>query len=237
MIIYPAIDILEGKCVRLMQGKYDKSTVYGENTEEIAKRWERQGAKYLHIVDLDGAKMGRPVNVKSVISIIKNVSIPVQLGGGIRSPEDVEMYLGAGVKRLILGTAVIKDLSLVKDLLLKYRERIVIGIDAKGGFAATDGWENISNQSSVSLAKEMQKLGARTIIYTDIATDGMLTGPNIGAMEEMVKQVDIDVIASGGVASAADIKGLDAVGVSGVIVGKALYNGNINLAELMGGLK
>ncbi|HHW47382.1 MAG TPA: 1-(5-phosphoribosyl)-5-[(5-phosphoribosylamino)methylideneamino]imidazole-4-carboxamide isomerase [Clostridiaceae bacterium] len=233
MIIYPAIDIKGGKCVRLVQGRFDDETVYSDDPVEVALKWERHGAQYLHVVDLDGARTGEPRNARTISEIASRVSIPVQTGGGIRSIDKVEAALSNGIKRVILGTSAIKDQELVKALLEKYGDRIVIGIDARDGMVAIEGWERTSGFTAVEFARKMQSLGAKTIIYTDISRDGMLSGPNLKAMEEMVRAVDIDVIASGGVGRIDDIRNLKNTGVSGVIIGKALYTGNVDLKQAL----
>ncbi|NLB81983.1 MAG: 1-(5-phosphoribosyl)-5-[(5-phosphoribosylamino)methylideneamino]imidazole-4-carboxamide isomerase [Clostridiaceae bacterium] len=234
MKIYPAIDILDGKCVRLLQGEYDKSTVYSDDPAMMAEKWQQQGAQYLHLVDLDGARIGKPINDKTVASILQKVDIPIQLGGGIRTLDDIQMYINMGVTRLILGTSAVGNDQFIKKAISLCGEKIVVGIDAKKGFVATDGWENLSEYDSIQFAKKMESLGVKTIVYTDIATDGMLSGPNIVAMEKMVQSVTMEVIASGGVANAGDVDRLRKIGVSGVIIGKALYSGNINLKEILG---
>lgn len=233
MIIYPAIDLREGKCVRLVQGKFDNMTVYSDNPIEIALKWKTMGAEYLHVVDLDGARYGEPKNIDVVSGIAAQVGIPVQMGGGIRSIEMVEKVLGSGVKRIILGTSAVKDPELVKEALKRYGDRIAVGIDAKDGLVAIEGWERTSENSAVDFAKKMEDIGAKTIIYTDISRDGMLSGPNLKAMQEMAEAVNIDVIASGGVGGLQDIHSLKNTGVSGVIVGKALYTGKVDLKKAL----
>jgi phosphoribosylformimino-5-aminoimidazole carboxamide ribotide isomerase len=233
MTIYPAIDILDGKCVRLSQGKYDKSTIYSDKPYIMAQKWEKAGARYLHLVDLDGAKAGRPVNTAVIGEILKKVSIPVQLGGGIRKPEDIELYISMGISRVVLGTSAVENHEFVRLALQKHGEKIAVGIDAKDGMAATGGWETVSNFPAVDLAKKMCDLGVKTIIYTDIATDGMLSGPNVKAMKEMADSISSRVIASGGVSSLEDVKRLIPTGVSGVIIGRALYTGNLKLEDCL----
>ncbi len=233
MTIYPAIDMLGGKCVRLTQGRYDDSTVYGDTPWEMAKKWERLGAKRLHLVDLDGAKAGKPVNLDAVRDIIKNVDIPVQLGGGVRTMADIDLLIGLGVSRVILGTSAVKSKAFVAETVKKYGSKIAVGIDAKDGYVAISGWEEVSGFGAVDFAKMMEEIGVQTIIYTDIATDGMLTGPNLAAMREMVESVNMNVIASGGVGRAEDVKNLVPTGVSGVIIGRALYTGNVKLEDCL----
>lgn len=233
MILYPAIDMKDGKCVRLLQGRFDNVTVYSENPVDMALKWEGMGAGYLHVVDLDGARLGKPKNLPIVSEIASRLGIPVQLGGGIRDMKTIETILAKGIERVILGTSAVKNPELVKEALKEYGNRIVIGIDAKDGRVAIEGWEKTSDFTAVDFAKKMRDLGASTIIYTDIATDGMLAGPNLKAMEEMVAATGIDIIASGGVSKLEDIKNLKETGVAGAIIGKALYTGNIDLKEAL----
>ncbi len=233
MVIYPAIDIKQGKCVRLMQGRFEDVTVYADSPVEVALKWERLGAKYIHLVDLDGALAGERINRSVIEQIASTVKVPVQLGGGIRTLEAIKSLLESGVTRVILGTSAVKNQALVQEAVATYGEKIVIGIDAKDGKVAIEGWEKVSDFCAVSFAQKMQTLGVKTIIYTDIARDGMLRGPNIPAMQEMVQNLDIDVIASGGVSNVDDIKDLKDTGVEGAIVGKALYTGNVDLEEAL----
>ncbi len=231
MRLYPAIDIIDGQCVRLSQGDYQKKTTFSEDPLAVAKKWEEQGGEFLHLVDLDGAKTGDMPNFDLIISIAKELKIPVEIGGGIRTMDAVSRYLDNGVNRVILGTAAIRNPEFVKEAVEKYGERIVVGIDAKDGMVAISGWEEVSSVSALELAGQMEKLGVKTIIYTDIATDGMLKGPNVSAMEEMVNHVSVDVVASGGVSSLADLELLSKTGVEGAIVGKALYTGHMELEK------
>ncbi len=231
MRLYPAIDIIGGQCVRLSQGDYEKKTTYAENPLEVAKRWESLGGEFLHLVDLDGAKTGDMPNFDLICSIAEELKIPVEIGGGIRNIEAVSRYLEHGVCRVILGTAAIRNPEFVKEAVEKYGDRIVVGIDAKDGMVAVSGWEEVSSVSALELAKQMEKIGVKTIIYTDIATDGMLQGPNVAAMKEMADAVSMDVVASGGVSSLADLEALSATGVEGAIVGKALYTGHMELPD------
>jgi phosphoribosylformimino-5-aminoimidazole carboxamide ribotide isomerase len=233
MIIYPAIDVKDGKCVRLTQGKFNDVTVYSENPVEMALQWERMGARYLHVIDLDGARLGEPRNTAVISEMAVKLGIPVQLGGGIRSIERIEILLCKGIQRVILGTSAVKDPKLVKEAIRNFENNVVIGIDAKEGKVAIDGWATTSDFTAVDFARKMEDLGARTIIYTDISRDGMLNGPNLKAMEEMVKAVGIEIIASGGVGKLEDIKNLKEIGMPGVIVGKALYTGDVDLAEAL----
>ncbi|MBP7176616.1 MAG: 1-(5-phosphoribosyl)-5-[(5-phosphoribosylamino)methylideneamino]imidazole-4-carboxamide isomerase [Thermoclostridium sp.] len=230
MIIYPAIDIKNGRCVRLLQGRFEDETVFGSPVE-MAKKWVSMGARWLHTVDLDGARCGNSSNRKIVSEIARVSGIPVQMGGGIRTMEDIDEVLNLGIHRVILGTAAVNSPQLVKDALLKYPERIAVGIDAKDGRVAIEGWEKVSSHTAVDFAKTMEQLGCKVIIYTDIATDGMLQGPNLEAMEEMIRSVGMQVIASGGVSSIADLTNLKNIGAAGAITGKAIYTGAINLEE------
>ncbi|HHU91221.1 MAG TPA: 1-(5-phosphoribosyl)-5-[(5-phosphoribosylamino)methylideneamino]imidazole-4-carboxamide isomerase [Clostridiaceae bacterium] len=232
MIIYPAIDIRGGKCVRLTQGRYDDITIFSDNPVNMALQFQNAGAKYLHVVDLDGAR-GDTDNREIISRIAKTLSIPVQTGGGIRTMADIEEILGFGISRVILGTSAVKDPGMVGEAVKKYGNRIAVGIDARNSFVAIEGWEKTSKIKAVDHAKNMEALGVQTIIYTDIATDGMLSGPNILAMSEMVRKVKLDVIASGGVASLKDIRRLKEAGVAGVIVGKAIYTGDVDLKKAL----
>lgn len=231
MRIYPAIDIKDGKCVRLFKGRFSDVTVYGDSPAEMAKKWEAQGGEYIHVVDLDGALRGHGVNAESIKKICQSVNVPVQTGGGIRTMEDIEAKLKCGIDRVIIGTKAVADSEFVKRAIDKYGRKIVVGIDAKDGMVAVEGWEKSSDFTAVEFAKKMASMGTQTIIYTDIATDGTLAGPNTAAMAEMVKAVDADIIASGGVGNLEHIKSLLPTGVEGVIVGKALYTNKVNLAE------
>ena len=237
MRIYPAIDIKDGKCVRLYKGRFDDVTVYGDSPAEMAKKWEAQGGEYIHVVDLDGALKGHGVNADKIREICESVSVPVQTGGGIRTTEDIEAKLSCGISRVIIGTKAVSDSEFVKRAADKYGDKIVIGIDAKDGMVAVEGWEKTSDFTAVEFAKKMVSLGVKTIVYTDIATDGTLSGPNVAAMREMASAVNADIIASGGVGSLDDILSLKDTGVEGVIVGKALYTGRVDLTEAVKALK
>ena len=231
MRIYPAIDIKDGQCVRLLQGRFSDVTVYGTNPAEMAKRWEKEGGEFIHVVDLDGALKGTGVNEKAIKEICESVNVPVQTGGGIRTMEDIETKFRCGINRVIIGTKAVSDSEFVKRAVDKYGERIVIGIDAKDGMVAVEGWEKTSDFTAVEFAKKMTQIGVKTIIYTDIATDGTLKGPNLDAMREMCESVSADVIASGGVGNIEHIKALVPTGVEGVIVGRALYTEAVKLSE------
>lgn len=231
MRIYPAIDIKDGRCVRLLKGRFDKVTIYGDDPAEMAKKWEDNGGEYIHVVDLDGALKGHGVNADAIKRICSRVSVPVQTGGGIRTMEDIQSKLDCGISRIIIGTKAVSDSDFVKRAADKYGGKIVIGIDAKDGMVAIEGWEKTSDFKAVEFAKKMAGLGIKTIVYTDIATDGTLAGPNIAAMREMAQSVDIDVIASGGVGNIQHIRALVPCGVEGVITGRAIYTGDLDLAE------
>lgn len=234
--IYPAIDILGGKCVRLVQGDYNQETVFSEQPLEVAKQWEAQGAEWIHLVDLDGAKEGQPVNHELIAEIARTVKIPVQLGGGIRSRQAVEKLLNAGVSRVILGTAAIEDRAFVEDVLAAFGDKIAIGIDARNGYVATRGWLETSEVKAEELAAELADKGARTFIFTDISRDGMMKGPNVEAIVSMARASGQSVIASGGVSRYDDLDQLAAHnqdGVVGAIVGKALYTGDIELERAL----
>lgn len=235
-IVYPAIDIRDGKCVRLQQGDYNQETIYNDSPLTVSKSWEEQGGQFIHLVDLDGAKAGHPVNDAIIGAIAKNAGVPVQVGGGLRTLADVEKLLGLGVSRVIIGTAAINDHTFTEAVLAKYGDKVAIGIDARNGYVATHGWLNTSEVRAEDLAKELAAKGAETFIYTDISRDGMMQGPNIEGIVSMAATSGKTVIASGGVTSLDDLMRLSAhsgSGVGGAIVGKALYTGNINLAEAL----
>lgn len=231
MRIYPAIDIKDGKCVRLLRGSFDDVTVYGDDPAAMAQKWEAQGGEFIHVVDLDGALKGHGVNAEAIKSICEAVSVPVETGGGIRTMEDIKAKLDCGINRVIIGTKAVSDRAFVKEAVELYGDRIVIGIDAKDGMVAVEGWEKTSEFKAVEFAKIMEDIGVKTIVYTDIATDGTLAGPNVNAMREMAKSVNMDVIASGGIGTTEHIRSLADTGVEGVIVGRALYAGTVKLAD------
>ncbi|MDO9536235.1 MAG: 1-(5-phosphoribosyl)-5-[(5-phosphoribosylamino)methylideneamino]imidazole-4-carboxamide isomerase [Bacillota bacterium] len=234
MQIIPAIDLHGGKCVRLFKGERDKETVYSQNPAEVALKWQSQGAARLHVVDLDGAFEGRQVNSSVIASIASSLHIPLQLGGGIRNGEIVKNAFTLGVSKVILGTTAVENPGLIKELVNLYGERIIVGIDARDGFVAVKGWVEGSARKAVDFALEMQESGVKEIIYTDISRDGTLEGPNLKAMEEMARALQIPLIASGGVSCLEDLellKVLESVGVTGVIVGQALYAGRFSLRD------
>ena len=239
MLIIPAIDIKNGNCVRLLQGDPDKETIYSDNPVEMAKKFEGMGAELIHVVDLDGAFEGRPVNFDIVASIAQSVSIPIEIGGGIRNSETIEKYLQSGIKRIILGTVLLQDEY--KDLISQYKDNIIAGIDAKDSMVATHGWKSVSSAKAVDVIDEMIKIGLNEIIYTDISTDGMLTGPNYSALKDVGSRFkNIRLIASGGVSTLDDIKKLNELrgfGVIGCIVGKAIYDGRVSLPKAIDAVK
>lgn len=234
MEVIPAIDLLEGRCVRLYQGDYAQSEVFDENPVAVAQQWVSQGATRLHLVDLDGAKDGHPVNQTAIEAIVRAVDVPVQVGGGLRDQASVANLLDLGVQRVILGTVAVEQPDLVKQLCRAYADQIVVGIDARNGKVATRGWLETSEVDAVSLAQQMAQFGVAAIIYTDIHRDGTLQGPNRSALRELAEAVSVPVIASGGISSVTDLLSLlslEPVGVTGAIVGRALYTGKISLKE------
>lgn len=233
MIIFPAIDIRGGKCVRLTEGRFDQETVFADNPVEMAERWQAEGGEFLHIVDLDGALSGKPVNFPVIKEIIQTVSIPVQVGGGIRRLETIDEMLAAGVHRVILGSVAVKQPDLISEACRRYPGRIVAGIDAREGMAAVEGWGKSGGIQAVELAAAMAERGVERIIYTDISRDGTLSGVNISATADLARRANVKVIASGGVKDLSDISALQAVpdGIEGVIVGKALYTGSLLLPQ------
>ena len=236
MDVIPAIDLLEGRCVRLYQGDYERAQVFSENPVEIAKQWVDQGATRLHLVDLDGAKAGKVVNLKAIEAIAQAISIPIEIGGGLRDRTSVEQVFNIGVQWAILRTIAVEQPQLVQELCQEFPEKIIIGIDARNGLVATRGWLETSEVLATQLAVQMQELGAAAIIYTDIHRDGTLIGPNLEALRELASAISIPIIASGGVSSVTDLLsllGLEMQGVKGVIVGKALYTGDISLKEAL----
>lgn len=240
MDIFPAIDLLDGKCVRLYQGDYDKSQVFNDNPADMARSWLEQGASKLHLVDLDGAKAGQPVNLDALASIVEVVKttasqpVQIQVGGGLRTEASVRQLLNLGIDRVIMGTVAVEQPQLVRDLCQKYPGQIVVGIDARNGKVATKGWLETSQVLATDLAQQMAQMGAAAIIYTDIHRDGTMTGPNMDALRELASGIEIPVIASGGVSSLRDLLNLLSlvpIGVTGAIVGRALYTGEVKLVD------
>ncbi|PKM66303.1 MAG: 1-(5-phosphoribosyl)-5-[(5-phosphoribosylamino)methylideneamino]imidazole-4-carboxamide isomerase [Firmicutes bacterium HGW-Firmicutes-2] len=230
MRLYPAIDIINGQAVRLVQGDYKKETVYDKDPVQVAKQWEDAGAAYIHVVDLDGAQDGTWKNKETISNIVKSINIPVQTGGGIRSLKDIEERLSVGITRVILGTVAIKNPDLVLEAVRKFgSEAIVVGIDAKEGMVAIHGWEQVSDVSALELCLKVKVMGVTTIIYTDIAKDGMMLGTNIEQTSQLIKETGMDIIASGGVSCYEDIQKVSEIKAEGVIIGKALYTKAIDL--------
>ena len=234
MIIIPAVDIKGGKCVRLEQGRMDAETIFADDPAVMAQKWDKAGAEIIHIIDLDGAVMKRPRNLAVIKKIVASVAARIQIGGGIRTRETIKMYLDSGVDRVIIGTETIRNPALVDDACGEFPDRIVVGIDARKGMVAIEGWTEDTQTRAVDLARRFENSGVAAINFTDIHRDGMQTGPNIEETRKMAESVSIPVIASGGVATLDDIKNLmplESVGVSGVITGKALYSGSLDLKE------
>lgn len=240
MIIFPAIDLKDGQCVRLMQGDPDRMTVYGKDPVAVAGRWQEEGAQWLHVVDLDGAFTKVPRNRDVIASIVKSVSIPVQVGGGIRGIETIEDYLNLGVSRVILGTVALRRPELVDEACSLYPQRIALGIDAREGHVAIEGWKETTGTDVISLIRRFEELPIAAVIYTDIHRDGMQSGVNVDATRRLIKATRLPVIASGGVATLADIEALFpliSLGLLGVITGKAIYNGTLKLGEALAAVR
>ena len=236
LTIIPAIDLRNGKCVRLCQGKLSEETVYADDPVKIALLWEKEGAKYLHVVDLDGAFAGRPVHTKLVIKIAAAVKIPVQVGGGLRTETQIQNLIDNGISRVIIGTAASQSETTAENLIKKFKSKLAIGIDAQNGFVQTKGWTNTTSLNAIDLAIRLDQMGVQTLIYTDTGRDGMLSGPNTAAIFNFCSKVNCSVIASGGVSKPDDIIKLSKLALSnlaGIIVGKALYEGNISLKEVL----
>jgi phosphoribosylformimino-5-aminoimidazole carboxamide ribotide isomerase len=232
VIVIPAIDLKNGKCVRLAQGDFQRATIYSENPVEIAEQWRAQGAERIHIVDLDGSLAGSPRNRAVILEIVKAIPIPIELGGGIRDMKTIEFYLQQGVQWVILGTAALKNEAFVRDACLQFSGRIIVGIDAQDGLVAVQGWTEKTSEPAVAVARRYEDHGLAAIVYTDIQRDGMETGVNVEATRILAEAVSIPIIASGGVACMSDIEqvlDLEPFGVMGVIVGKALYTGGLSL--------
>ena len=236
MDVIPAIDLLEGRCVRLYQGDYDQSQVFNENPVEVARQWAAEGATRLHLVDLDGAKVGKPENWQAIQAIAGAVDIPIEVGGGLRDRDRVAALFDLGVQYAILGTAAVENPDLVSTLSAEFPGRVIVGIDARDGKVATRGWLETSTAEAIALAQDMAQRGAAAIIYTDIKRDGTLKGPNQDALRAMANATEIPIIASGGVSSVTDLLSLLSLvplGVTGVIIGKALYTGDVSLKEAL----
>ncbi|MDD5560515.1 MAG: 1-(5-phosphoribosyl)-5-[(5-phosphoribosylamino)methylideneamino]imidazole-4-carboxamide isomerase [Candidatus Omnitrophica bacterium] len=236
MLIIPAIDLKGGKVVRLFQGKFDQEKIYSSDPANVAKHWARQGAKFLHIVDLDGASSGRPKNLRALKDILSQVGIPLEFGGGVRSIDTISGLLDIGVQRVVLGTRAANDAQFLRKAWKKFGEKIIVSIDSKGAKVLTQGWKGSSSKTVLDFAKELKGVGFKQLIYTDISKDGALAGPNIPGIKELIGKTGLDIIASGGVATLKDLiklKSLQKKGLSAVIVGKALYEGKFTLAEAL----
>jgi phosphoribosylformimino-5-aminoimidazole carboxamide ribotide isomerase len=236
MQIIPAIDIRNGKCIRLIQGDVRDETIYSKEPVAVAKLWQVQGAKLIHVIDIDGALTGQPKNIDIIMKIIKNLKIKIQVGGGLRDEKNIKKYLRADVKRVILSTSVITNEKFLENILEKYKEKIVVGVDAKGERLAVKGWKDMTNIKVIDFIKKIERLGVKRIIYTDIKRDGVLKGPNIKGIINILKNTSMKVIVSGGISRIKNIKRLMELekkypNLEGVIIGKALYTGNIDLKE------
>lgn len=232
MQLYPAIDMKNGQCVRLRQGAFKDITIYSDAPEKVAAHWQEKGASFLHLVDLDGALAGYSVNEEVIRRIADTVSIPIEIGGGTRSKEAVERMLDLGVRRVIIGTKAAEHPEFLRDMVRTFgEEAIVAGVDAKDGMVAVEGWEKVSSLTASDLCLTMKEYGVRHIVYTDISRDGMLSGPNVEATRKLTEETGLDIIASGGVSCMEDLKCLHEAGIRGAIIGKALYENRIDLAE------
>lgn len=237
MILFPAIDIKDNKCVRLTQGKFELMNVYSDDPVDMAKKWESLGAEYLHVVDLDGAKDEGFNNRKSIEKIAKSIKIPMQTGGGIRNSERIKNLIDIGVERAIVGTMAIENQELLTELASIYKEHLAVSIDAFKGKVATRGWQDVGNVDSIEICKFLESIGISTLVYTDISKDGMLTGPNFEIYEELSRKTKLNIIASGGVTSIDDIKRLDSMNMYGAIIGKALYDNKLDFNEALKAIK
>jgi len=233
MKLFPAIDLYEGKAVRLLRGEYDKMTIYSETPAEVAKSFASVGTDYLHVVDLEGARDGTTANLETIRQIISESGLKVEVGGGIRSEEVIKQYLAAGVLRVILGTAAITRSGFVEEMIAKYGEQIAVGVDIKDGMVAIKGWTEVSEKSCEDFCQELDSIGVKTIICTDISKDGLLAGTNMALYQELNAKFSMDIVASGGVTSIDEIRQLCKMGMYGAILGKALYAGAIDLAEAL----
>ncbi len=231
MFVYPAIDLLSGRCVRLRQGDYSRETVFSDDPAAVARRWVQLGADRLHVVDLDGAKAGRPVNGPVIRKIVEAAGVPCQLGGGLRTEDDLAAAFDWGVRWAVLGTRALQDPAWVRATATRYPGRIVLGVDAKDGFVATDGWLAVSRVKAVDLARQVADAPLAAVVYTDIATDGMMAGPNFDALAGLRAAVPLPVIASGGVCTLGHVRRLAAADTFGCIIGRALYEGTLDLSQ------
>lgn len=239
MLVIPAIDLKEGRCVRLRQGDMAAETVYSDDVTEVAGRWQQKGAGLIHVVDLNGAVDGEPKNLPHIESVLKTVRVKVQVGGGIRTIDTVRRYLNAGVSRVVLGTAALTDRAFLEQACQEFPRRIVLGLDARDGRVAVKGWTAVSDMKATDLLKELSSYPIAAVIYTDIARDGMLNGPNLPALKEIVEFSSFPVIASGGITSVEDLRAVRSLGpkLEGAIVGKALYDGKLDYQAAVGALR
>ena len=237
MELIPAIDLKDGRCVRLYQGDFEQATVYSDDPVATARQWEEQGAARLHVVDLDGAKAGRPANIDAVLAIVSAVRIPVQLGGGLRREEDINAALALGVERVILGTAAVESADLVSRVVARFGAQVIVGVDARDGMVATAGWTSTADVRAADLIAHMSDLGVQRFIYTDISRDGTLTEPNFAAMAELIQPGGPAIVASGGIAKIDHLTRLAELGAEGAIVGKALYAGAFGLPDALAALR
>lgn len=233
MILYPAIDIRGGRCVRLIEGDFDRETVFGDDPAAMAEQWQSQGADWIHIVDLDGARDGVPRNTASIRAMRERVDIAIQVGGGIRSAKDVECYLDAGIDRVVLGTIAIYEPELIEAIAARWGDRIAVGLDARNGKLAGSGWIDQTEASALMTARDLRSRGVDTFIYTDISRDGTLIGPNIREIRVMVEALGHGIIASGGVSQSSDLRKIRETGADGAVVGRALYDGRMSMAEAL----
>ena len=232
MQLYPAIDLKDGKSVRLKQGEFKDITVYCDEPYKVAQYFEENGASFIHLVDLDGALEGHSVNEETIKKIVSSVNIPCELGGGIRTMEDIERVLSYGINRVIIGTKAVSDPSFVEEAVKRFgSDRIVVGVDAKNGMVAIEGWEKLSDKTALSMCLSMKEMGVQSIVYTDISKDGMLMGPNVAMTQELTEKTDLNIIASGGVSSMDDLRNLNNADIKGAIVGKAIYENRVNVRE------
>ncbi len=231
--IIPAVDILNGKCVRLKQGRYNAETVYANDPVEIAKKWQDEGANRIHIIDLDGARTGIPKNIHVIESICKALKVPIQVGGGIRNLDTIKQLIDFGVDRIILGTTAVKNPNTLATMCEKFGSHIIVSIDSKDDKVTSEGWTQVSKKDTKTLAQEAVTLGVKRFVYTDISRDGMLTGPNIEGIKRFISYVNVPVIASGGISKKEDIDNIKQTGAEGCILGKALYEGKIKLTQIL----
>lgn len=231
MEVIPAIDLKDGRCVRLLQGDFDKEILFSTDPAAVARRWQEAGAPRIHVVDLEGAASGRPRNTEAVASILDSVDIPIQLGGGVRDMVTLELWLSRGVQRVVLGTSAVEDPDFLIEACSQFGDSVITGIDARNGKVAASGWTRTTDVEAISFVEWVGEVGARRIIYTDIATDGMLSGPNLGSVRQVMSHTRLPVIASGGVTTIDHLISLNAMGVEGAIIGRALYTGDLDLRE------